>query len=532
VKLRTGPKAAAVLSLAAGGLAALAFPPFGVLPGVLGYGLLLHLVDTADERRPLRSAFWRGWLAAFAFFLISCWWVAEAFMVDARGQGWMAPFAVALLPSGMGLFWGSAMAAYRAIRPRGWSRILVFASLFTVAEWLRGHVLTGFPWNLPGETWPAGDAVSQAAALVGAYGLTWLTVAGAAAFAPLLAHAGDLRAAWRHWAPPAAVALLGLGAVWTWGSLRLAHPLPADPHAPLVRVVQADVRQETKYSGDSVRSIFQRYLALTAQPGPQAPDIVVWSEGAIPVSANELLEPGGGGAEAIRASLHTGETLLFGAYRYTGDPDRPTYYNSLIAARATPTGLQTTGVYDKHRLVPFGEYLPAEPLLTAIGFKSLAHLGDSYAAGPSPRPISPAGTPEVQPLICYESLFPDLVRKAVGAGPARPRWIVNVSNDSWFGVTSGPIQHLNQASYRAIEEGLPIVRATPTGVSAVIDAYGRIADGDRLGFGRMAVIDARLPPAAAPTPFARFGEAFLVIVLAGSALTLLKGISRQARKLW
>jgi apolipoprotein N-acyltransferase len=531
VSFRPGPKAAALLSLAAGGLAALAHPPFGVLPGLLGYGLLLHLVDEAGPRRPLRSAFWRGWLAAFGYFLISCWWVAEAFLVDARGQGWMAPFAVALLPSGLGLFWGAAMAAYRALRPRGLSRILAFASLLTIAEWLRGHVLTGFPWNLPGETWPAGDPVSQAASVVGAYGLTWLTLAGAAAFAPMLAELGGLRAGWRRWAPSAALALAGLGAVWTWGSLRLAHPLPPDPHAPVVRIVQADVKQETKYSDDSVRAIFQRYLDLTAAPAARPPDIVVWSEGAVPASANELLDPGLGPAQAIRASMHTGETLLLGAYRAAGDPARPTYYNSLIAARATPQGLQVTGVYDKHRLVPFGEYLPAERLLTAIGFKSLAHLGESYAAGPPPRPLSPAGVPEVQPLICYESLFPDLVRGAVNAGPRRPRWIVNVSNDAWFGVTSGPIQHLNQASYRAIEQGLPIVRATPTGVSAVIDAYGRVADDARLGFGRMAVIDAPLPPAAQPTPYARFGEAFLAVFLLGSGLILIKGISRQTRNL-
>ena len=160
-----------------GGLAGIAQPPFGILPGLLGYALLAHLVDQAPEPRLFRAAFWRGWLAGFAYFFIGCWWVAEAFMVDARGQGWMAPFAACLLPAGLGLFWGAGTMLYRALRPaRPW-RWLVLAGTLTAVEWLRGHLLTGFPWNLPGETWPAGGAVSQTASLVGAYGMTWITLA-------------------------------------------------------------------------------------------------------------------------------------------------------------------------------------------------------------------------------------------------------------------------------------------------------------------------------------------------------------------
>ena len=155
MNLTPGPRAAALLALAAGAMAGLAHPPFGFLPGLLGYGLLMHLVDRVPAERPLCAAFWRGWLAAFAYFLIGCWWVAEAFMVDARGQGWMAPIAVMLLPAGLGLFWGAAMLLYRWARPRGPWRVLVFAGALTLFEWIRGHLLTGFPWNLPGETWRA-----------------------------------------------------------------------------------------------------------------------------------------------------------------------------------------------------------------------------------------------------------------------------------------------------------------------------------------------------------------------------------------
>ena len=507
---RPGPKASALLCLAAGGLAAIAQPPFGILPGLLGYAMMAHLVDSGSDERPIRSAFWRGWLAGFAYFLIGCWWVAEAFLVDAR-QIWMAPFAAALLPAGLGLLWGLAMALYRWLRPERPWRWLVFAGALTALEWVRGHLLTGFPWNLPGESWRAGSPISQVAALVGAYGLTWITLAAAAAFAAPLS-GSDRRG---QFAPPL-VAVLTLAGFWAWGELRLRHAVAPDPGAPVIRVVQPDVKQEAKYSDDNLRSIFLRYIRLTGTPVRRAPDIVVWSEGAIPIFANDLLSPDEGWAQAIGQSLHPGETLMLGALRLTGPAAKPHAYNSLIAVRAGPQGLKVTGVYDKYRLVPFGEYLPAEQILGPLGFKDLAHLTDGFDHGPSPRPMAPEAVPPVQPLICYESLFPDLVRDAVNAGPTRPQWIVNVSNDSWFGVTSGPLQHLNQASYRAIEEGLPIVRATPTGVSAIIDAYGRVVPGKSIGLGGVGLIDGPLPKALPLTTYGRAGDASLGVLLIAS----------------
>ncbi len=509
---RPGPKVSVLLALAAGGLAAIAHPPFGILPGLLGYALLAHLVDTAPEARPLRAAFWRGWLCGFAYFLIGCWWVAEAFLVDAR-QVWMAPIAASLLPAGLGLLWGAAMVLYRWFRPERPWRWLVFAGALTTLEWVRGHLLTGFPWNLPGETWRAGSPISQSAAVFGAYGLTWITLAAAAAFAALLTGANR-----RARMIPPILAALALAVLWGAGELRLRHSAASDPHAPVVRIVQPDVKEQAKFTEDNLRTIFLTYIRLTATPARQAPDIVVWSEGAIPLSADELLSAGGGWAEIIREALRPGETLMFGAYRLSGPPPKPRAYNSLIAVRAETTGLRVTGVYDKHRLVPFGEYLPAEQLLQPLGFKDLAHLSDGFDFGPAPRPIEPLGAPPVQPLICYESLFPDLVRHAVNAGPHRPRWIVNVSNDSWFGVTSGPIQHLNQASYRAIEEGLPIVRATPTGVSAIIDAYGRVVPGKSIGLGGKGLIDGPLPGALPITTYGLAGELWLGLLLAASTM--------------
>jgi apolipoprotein N-acyltransferase len=198
---------------------------------------------------------------------------------------------------------------------------------------------------------------------------------------------------------------------------------------------------------------------------------------------------------------------MIGAFRVAGTAAAPLYYNTLVVSREGPGGLVPTAVYDKHRLVPFGEYMPADALMGRLGFKQLVHVGDGFSSGPRPAPIRPQGLPAVQPLICYEALFPGLARGGALVAD-RAAWIVNVSDDAWFGRTYGPLQHLNLASYRAIETGLPMARATPTGVSAMIDAYGRIAPGASLAQGAMGAIDRPLPPALPPTPFVRFGEIF------------------------
>lgn len=505
------------LALVAGLAAALAHPPFGILPGLLGYALLLWLLDGIDGPRPLRSAFLRGWLAGLVYFGLGTWWIGEAFMVDAANQGWMAPFAVTAMAAGLALFWGAGALLYRRFRPAGAVRVLAFAAALSALEWVRGHVLTGFPWNLPGETWRAGSAPSQAAALVGAYGLTFVTVAIAAA--PAVWRQGR---SGRIAVGAAAVALAGL---YGGGLLALKAPPPADQaSAPRVRIVQADVQQSAKWDAASFQAIVQDYVALTAQPyadGKPA-DIVVWPEGALPAAINDYLAPGTWVRQAIMDSLQPGQLLLIGGYRYEGSAQAPVYYNSLVALRREPGDLVMVGVYDKHRLVPFGEYLPAEGFLTAIGFKSMAHLGDGFAIGPRPAPLTVAPGLKVQPLICYESLFPGLARPDPEA-----RALVNVSNDAWFGVTSGPLQHLNLASYRAIEAGRPMIRATPTGVSAMVDAKGRVVAGQRLDLGARGVIDAPLPAVGAETPASRMGDwAFMLMLLASVAICI--AISRIA----
>ena len=509
-----------LLALAAGVGAGLAHPPFGLIIGVAFYGLMMRLAETAGER-PLRQAFFRGWLAGVGYFAVGVHWITEPFMVDAANQGWMAPFALLLMAGGLALFWGVAALLYRALGTAGAWRVLVFAGCLTLLEWLRGHVFTGFPWNLPGESWAAGSAPSQMASVVGAYGLSWITIALGAAFG-LLVQAGRPRIL------AAGAIALTLAGLYGFGGLRLAQAIGPAPDAPLVRLVQGNIDQKEKWRPENLEMVVATYLRLTALPAPRRPDIVVWPEGALPAVIDDLLAPGSPYVGPITDALEPGQTLMMGANRAAPDPQGGTdYFNSLVALRREPAGLAVTGIYDKHRLVPFGEFLPYGNLATRWGIRSLVHMPEDFTQGAPPAVIRPAGLPPVQPLICYEALFPGFASQAARRG-GRASWMLNVSNDAWFGGASGPWQHLNIAAYRAIEEGLPIARATPTGVTTMIDAYGRPAGGGRLGLGQEGVVDARLPRALAPPVYSRFGDAGLAIMLLLSASIAVAGRLRRA----
>ncbi len=497
---------ARVLALAAGLAAALAHPPWGLLPGLLGYGVLFRLIDRLGRRGRWRSAFALGWLAGFAYFALSIAWLAQPFQVDAEAQGWMAPFAVIFMAAGLALFWGAAGVVYRAVAGPGPGRVLLFAAALVGFEWLRGHLFTGFPWDLPGETWRAGSAPSQMASVVGAYGLSWITiVAVTGPFTLLEGRRGQIMGL-------ASVATIA--GLYAYGVVRLAHAAPADPHAPWVRIVQAKVRQENKYDARIFDSIVTRYVTLTARAAARTPDIVIWPEGAIPAALQEYLAPEAWTSEAILDALKPGQTLILGGYRFATDAQgAPVTYNSLAVIKAEGRRLKVTGLYDKFRLVPFGEFMPFDSVASRWGINQFVHVGDGFTPGPRPRPMRIAGLPSVQPLICYESLFPGFTREGGDMNGVRAAWIANISNDAWFGLGAGPRQHLNIASYRAIEEGLPMIRATPTGISAIVDAYGRVVPGRSLQLGAYGVIDGPLPPALAPTLFNQLGEAPLALML-------------------
>jgi apolipoprotein N-acyltransferase len=400
----------------------------------------------------------------------------------------------------------------RILWPAGPARILVLAVCWTLCEWLRSWVLTGFPWNLVGYCWAFSDAMNQFAALAGIWGLSLVTVIAAALPALLVdwdgrPSAGE--AARRH--IPAALACVAaslalLVAIWIGGSVRLSDA--ADPLVAGIRLrlVQANVDPGEKGSTDHGIDVLRRHLNLTREtPGYDKVTDVIWSETAEPFPLERFPDV----RAAVAAVAPRNGLLITGVLR-TDSASGPVneVWNSMALVDRTGAMI---GSYDKFHLVPFGEYVPLHGILPFIS-KFTPGIMD-LSAGPGPRTLHLPGLPPVGPLICYEAIFPGQV---VERGD-RPQWLLNITNDGWYGISAGPHQHFVSARLRAVEEGLPVVRAANTGISGVIDSYGRVLAQTRLG--ETAVLDVDLPqPLQGLTPYARWGDAAMAVLLAVVAL--------------
>ncbi|MCR6659065.1 MAG: apolipoprotein N-acyltransferase [Asticcacaulis sp.] len=491
-----------MLAAISGLLIAFAQPPFGFLPGLLGYGLLLYALECHLGNWPKRTAFFMGWLAGFCYFLVSCFWVAEAFLVDAETYGWMAIPAATLLPAGIGLFWGGFAVLYLKLAPKGWIRFVFFAALFSVFEMTRGMVLSGFPWNPAGSTWKAGSAMSQMAAYVGVYGLGFVTVLAFSSVGVIRSGKGAA-----GYAPTIFGALTLLGC-FSVGQVRLITTHVGDI-GYAIRYVQPAVSQAAKWDNANFSHLFFSYIGLSKappKPGHRAPDLIIWPEGALPIMWEQLMDPRTGTVEDMADLLTDGQSLLIGTSREDGKTaaGKPIYRNSMLALHRENGRTRIIGSYNKFKLVPFGEFTPYQDILNPLGMSALTHFDDSFTPGERTRPHSFPGIPRVLPLICYEGIFPALDMTSYRPNDImRPKWIINISNDAWFGPTTGPVQHLNLASFRAIEEGLPMIRSTPTGISGVIDPLGRVVPGTAIGLGVAGYMDVTLPGEANVTAFAQ-----------------------------
>jgi len=483
----------------AGAVATLALPPFHFLPAlVIAFVALMWLLDgAAAGPRPLRAIFALGWWFGFVHFITGLYWISNALLVDAATFGWLVPFAVAGLSAYFALFPALAvMLAGRAAA--GWPRALALASAWAGAEYLRGLLLTGFPWNPVGSAFAVGPELMQAAALGGAFGLSLLAVLVAALPAALAQPGRAGRIA-------TALALVIVAAMWAGGALRLAAVPVADGAGPRMRVVQGAVDQAVKWDRARARGHFESYLALSRAPGRdgRAPDVVIWPETAVPA----VYDGNGSFSKALAQALAPDGTLITGVIRRDGRGAQLRLWNSVIAVNGRGQLLAT---YDKHHLVPFGEYVP---LARFNPVPKLTEGRRDFSAGPGPMTVALAGVPAFSPLVCYEVIFPGRV---VAPG-SRPAFLLNLTNDAWFAISTGPYQHLAAARLRAVEEGLPLARAANTGISALIDAQGRVRA--RLGLGRRGVLDFTLPAPVAPTFFARFGNgpvliaAFVLLVI-------------------
>jgi apolipoprotein N-acyltransferase len=503
-------------ALGLGALAAAALPPVCAVPVLLvATPGLLALIDGAAGPG---TAARRGWWFGFGNNLLGLYWITEAILVEAARFWWLVPLAVPGLAAVMALFIAVPAGLARLAR-RGWPRVFALAGGWVLADLARQFIATGFPWNPWGSVWElpglAGDVMIQPAAWLGAPGLTFLTVLLSAL--PALG--------WR-WRIAGVAVLAGWVAV---GVARLEAPLPSPPGLKAV-LVQGNVAQGQKWDRALAAGIFDHYLSLTRQGvartgGSRA--VVVWPEAASPY----MLQTDASARAAIAEAAGNAPALV-GAVRFDQD-GRPR--NSLFAV--LPSGALAggeigasgeigangeSGIYDKWHLVPFGEY---QPSWFPLPFQVVP--GGGFQFGPGPRTLHIPGLPPVGPLICYETIFP---AQAIDAAD-RPGWMVNITNDAWFGNSTGPRQHLAAARLRAVEEGLPLMRAANTGISAAFDPRGH--EVARFGMNQTGLLVVDLPPALPPPLFARFGlliPALIGLGALGFGLTAAGGVAFGTRR--
>jgi apolipoprotein N-acyltransferase len=507
------------IALVAGAVSSLAMAPFNAWPVLfVTFPVVVWLIDgsAAGKMRGIPAAAMAGWWFGFGYFVPGLYWIGYAFLVDAQTFAWLLPAAIAGLPAYLALFTALGFALARLLWTKDFSRVLALAASLTIGEWLRGHVLTGFPWNSFGYALTEPLALAQTASLVGLWGMTFLTVAIFAS--PAILIDGRSRTA-RPWLPVALAATL-LVVMGGYGVIRLSRTPTQLVAGVKLRIMQPNLSQDARFNYAAKADIMSKYLALSDRAtGPNSSgvgdaSILIWPESAFPFFLSREADA----MAQIAALLPKGTTLVTGAVR---PPDQPPgtrvtrAYNSIFVIDDEGS---IVSAYDKLHLVPFGEYLPFQDFAEKIGLQQLTKQVGGFIPGTRRRTLEMPGAPRMLPLICYEAIFPgDITTR-----DDRPGWIVNLTNDGWFGISTGPYQHLQQTRMRAVEEGLPIVRAANTGISAVIDPVGRIIA--RLDLGVEGVLDAGLPAAIAPTVYARIGD---IPALMFVALAIIVAIRRR-----
>jgi apolipoprotein N-acyltransferase len=491
-----------LIAFVAGALSALAMAPINAWPILfLTFPVLVWLIDGAGVGRfgGLTTAAWTGWWFGFGYFLVGLYWIGFAFLVDAPTFGWLLPIAVIGLPAVAAIYIALGVLLARLLWTRGATRILTLAVALTIAEWLRGHLITGFPWNAFGYALTTPLALAQAASLIGIWGLTFLTIAAAASPATLTDDPSETR---RRWLPLA----LGVGVIILfggYGTLRLIRTPTQLVNGVHLRIMQPNLQQDVRFNYAAKNEVMKRYVELSGRDsGNQGVTHLIWPESPFPF----LLMREADALAQIHDLLQPNAVLITGATRLA-DPENfrdSGVYNSIYVIDHSGS---LAAVYDKVHLVPFGEYLPFEEFLERLGLQELTEQRGGFLSGDRHRLIAVPGAPTALPLICYEIIFPG---DAMPEGE-RPGWIVNVTNDGWFGISSGPYQHFQEARVTAIMLGLPMARAANTGVSAVVDPLGRIIKS--LPLGVEGVLDAPLPRPIASTFYAEVGDGPIAIII-------------------
>lgn len=512
-----------LIAFATGAAGALAMAPFDFLPALfVPMTAAVWLIDGCAQgsQKPAGGgqlasalrAFGAGWWWGFGYFVAGLWWLGAAFLVEADQFAWALPLGVAGLPAALALFPGLGFLLARLIWSRGASRLFALAAALGLSEWLRGHLLTGFPWNVFGMALGGNLLTAQLASLIGLYGLTIAAILIFSVPAVLGEKPSHPRAGGRVPLPVLGAALAFAG-ICAFGALRLAAATPGEVPGVRLRIMQPNLPQDEKFRPENQVKILSRYLALSAHagegagPGLSGVNVLIWPESAFPF----ILQRAPWALAAIGAALPPGTVLVTGAARQADEAQELGHARYLNAIQVVGGGGQILDTYDKVHLVPFGEYLPFQAIFDRLGLRQFVRIPGGFDAGLRQHLLTVPGFPPVAPLICYEAIFPG---KVVPEASQRPGLLLNVTNDGWFGVTTGPYQHFAQARLRAIEEGLPLVRAANTGISAIVDPYGRVAAS--LPLGAEGVLDGPLPRPIDPPLFSRFPFAGAFFLWAGA----------------
>ncbi len=499
------------IALVAGAVSATGFAPLNLWPlTLLMLALWIAMVMQAQSRK---AAFLTGWLFGLGHFIVGLNWIAKAFTFQAAMPEWLGYVAVVLLSLYLAVFPAlAALGAYWIGKDRPGTFVLAIAGMWIITEWLRSWLFSGFIWNPLGVIALPLGRMADLSMFAGSYGLSALLFAGAGGLWLLCR---------KRWKPafPLIVIFAGLALI--------PHPrtTPVSLKQPLITVVQPNIGQQDKWKAGYEEQNLAKLAELTLRED-DSPRIIFWPEAAIP----DYLETGyparyyyGRPPEFVRQQLgglmKPGDMLVLGALKLEFDEAEGRAIGARNSVFAMDADQELQGRYDKAHLVPYGEYLPMRPLLSAIGLSRLAPGDFDFWPGPGARSIDLGTFGKAGIQVCYEIIFSGQVADRED----RPDFIFNPSNDAWFG-NWGPPQHLAQARLRAIEEGLPVIRSTPTGISAVIDANGTIRAS--IPMGQAGRIDSRLPQANAPTLFARYGN---ILSLGLALILLLSAIAIRVR---
>ncbi|NBX67006.1 MAG: apolipoprotein N-acyltransferase [Proteobacteria bacterium] len=508
--IHTRPKLSCFI---AGSLASLAMAPTFFWP-LLMLGLCTAALAMSRIEKPMRGAWCTFWFG-MGFFIFGLYWIANALLIKIEDYWWVMGFAIFGLPLLLSICWFIAgWITVRLSKPQTLARSFLWLTLLALAEYGRAFNLTGFPWNLFGYTWGFSDALMQGASLGGAYFVTALTIFWMAS--PLLV--------WQAFAHKKLRYALGITAIasfavyFAYGAIRLAsHPTELRDDVGIV-IVQPNLSQDEKWEATQALGHFMRHIRIMEKAiaeigtdGPYKSVAFVWPETSIDES---LLFGVPAAPKAIVDTLSPlpyKTTLISGIWREDGkDPvtARPRYFNSIsgLVIKENKVSLET--LYDKHHLVPFGEFLPMEQtfnLTPVVGFAG-------FQWGTGPKVLQSEIVPPYAAMICFEAVYP-----WYGASEGA-EWLINTSNDGWYGDTPGPYQHLTMTRFRAIEQGKPIARSATTGISAMIDAYGRVVQ--KLPYLEQGYVLSALPKtASSPTVYTITKEAlFFILILLGCGI--------------